>query len=69
MNRTREKGLTPEYVAGRLVSILETPRPKLRYSIAPDLVRSWLIPKLLPDRLFDWMLAKGIGLLPASRKA
>ena len=67
VNRTREQGLAPEYVAGRLISILETPRPKLRYSIAPDLVRSWLVPKLIPDRLFDWMLGKGIGLLPPKK--
>ena len=67
VNRTRAKGLTPEYVAGRLVGILEAPRPKLRYSIAPDLLRSWLIPKLIPDRLFDWMLGKGIGLLPPKK--
>ena len=67
VNRTRETGLTPEYVAGRLVRILETPRPKLRYSIAPDMVRSWLVPKLLPDRLFDWMLGKGIGLMPPKK--
>ncbi|OGX87843.1 SDR family NAD(P)-dependent oxidoreductase [Hymenobacter glacialis] len=67
VNRTRNQGLTPEYVAGRLVRILETPRPRLRYSIAPDLLRSWLIPKLLPDRLFDWMLGKGLGLLPSKK--
>ena len=68
VNRTRSKGLAPEYVAGRLVRIMETPRPKLRYSIAPDMVRSWLIPTLIPTRLFDWLLGKGMGLLPPTRK-
>ncbi|WP_310396952.1 SDR family NAD(P)-dependent oxidoreductase [Hymenobacter sp.] len=68
VNRTRAKGLTPEYVAGRLVGILETPRPRLRYGIAPDILRSWVIPRLIPARLFDWLLGKGIGLLPQRKK-
>jgi hypothetical protein len=64
VNKTRAQGLTPEYVAGRLVSILETPRPKLRYTIAPDLVRSWVVPRLIPARVLDWLLGRGIGLRP-----
>ncbi|WP_092676129.1 SDR family NAD(P)-dependent oxidoreductase [Hymenobacter arizonensis] len=64
VNQTRNKGLTPEYVAGRLVKIMETPRPRLRYSIAPDMVRSWIVPRLIPARLLDWLLGRGIGLLP-----
>ncbi|HEX8327065.1 MAG TPA: SDR family NAD(P)-dependent oxidoreductase [Hymenobacter sp.] len=68
VNRTRAKGLTPEYVAERLVGILETPRPRLRYSIAPDMVRSWIVPRLIPARLLDWLLGKSIGLLPANRQ-
>jgi hypothetical protein len=64
VNDTRAKGLSPDYVAGRLVSIMEVPRPRLRYSIAPDMVRSWIVPRLIPARLLDWLLGKGIGLLP-----
>ena len=67
VNHTRTQGLTPEYVAGRLVSILETPRPRLRYTIAPDVLRSWIIPRLIPDRWLDWLLGRGIGLLPPKR--
>ncbi|ALW83826.1 oxidoreductase [Hymenobacter sedentarius] len=67
VSNTRDKGLSADYVAERLVSILETPRPRLRYTIAPDVFRSWIVPRLLPARLFDWLLGKGIGLLPAKR--
>ncbi|MFC7670332.1 SDR family NAD(P)-dependent oxidoreductase [Hymenobacter humi] len=67
VNQTRDKGLSPEYVAGRLVSILETPRPRLRYTIAPDVLRSWIVPRLIPARVLDWLLGKGIGLLPPKR--
>ena len=69
VSRTRAKGLSPDYVAGRLVRIFETPRPGLRYTIAPDVLRSWIVPRLVPARLFDWLLAKGIGLLPPKAKA
>ena len=64
VNQTRTRGLTPEYVAGRLVSILEAPRPRLRYTIAPDVLRSWIVPRLVPARVLDWLLGRGIGLLP-----
>ncbi|HEX8656737.1 MAG TPA: SDR family NAD(P)-dependent oxidoreductase [Hymenobacter sp.] len=64
VNQTRTQGLTPEYVAGRLVRIFEAPRPRLRYTIAPDVLRSWIVPRLVPARVFDWLLGRGIGLLP-----
>ena len=67
INRTRAHGLTPEYVAGRLVRILETPRPRLRYTIAADIVRAWIVPRLVPARLLDWLIGRGIGLLPPVR--
>ncbi|MBT9394525.1 SDR family NAD(P)-dependent oxidoreductase [Hymenobacter sp. NST-14] len=62
VNKTRAQGLTPEYVAGRLVGILETPRPRVRYTIAADLFRAYIVPRLLPARALDWLLARGIGL-------
>lgn len=62
INKTRAQGLTPEYVAGRLVQILETPRPKLRYTIAADVFRAYIVPRLLPARALDWLLARGLGL-------
>jgi NAD(P)-dependent dehydrogenase (short-subunit alcohol dehydrogenase family) len=62
VNRTRAKGFQPEYVANRLVTILETPRPRLRYTIVPDLLQGWIIPRLLPARMFDWFLGWSFGL-------
>ncbi|SDX37877.1 SDR family NAD(P)-dependent oxidoreductase [Hymenobacter psychrophilus] len=62
INKTRSQGLTPEYVAGRLVQIMETPRPKLRYTIAADVFRAYIVPRLLPARALDWLLARGLGL-------
>ncbi|NVO32178.1 SDR family NAD(P)-dependent oxidoreductase [Hymenobacter lapidiphilus] len=62
INKTRAQGLTPEYVAGRLVQIMEAPRPKLRYTIAADVFRAYIVPRLLPARALDWLLARGLGL-------
>lgn len=62
INKTRSQGLTPDYVAGRLVQIMETPRPKLRYTIAADVLRAYIVPRLLPARALDWLLARGLGL-------
>ncbi|OWP62725.1 oxidoreductase [Hymenobacter amundsenii] len=67
INKTRTQGLTPEYVADRLVQILETPRPKIRYTIAADVFRAYIVPRLLPARALDWLLARGIGLKPGPR--
>ncbi|RYU82851.1 SDR family NAD(P)-dependent oxidoreductase [Hymenobacter persicinus] len=64
VNRTRESGLSPEYVAGRLVQIMETPRPKVRYTIVPDYTRN-LLTWLLPARALDRLIARGLGLRPA----
>lgn len=63
VDHTRSRGLTPEYVAGRLVQIVETRRPRVRYTIVPDLLRAWVLPRLLPARALDWLMSRGIGLV------
>jgi NAD(P)-dependent dehydrogenase (short-subunit alcohol dehydrogenase family) len=60
----RRQGLRPEYVAGRLVQILETRRPKLRYTIVPNRLLDTVLPGLLPARWLDWLLGRGVGLTP-----
>ncbi|ALD20536.1 SDR family NAD(P)-dependent oxidoreductase [Hymenobacter sp. DG25A] len=65
INRTRKTALTPEYVAARLVHIMETPRPKVRYTIAAELFRAWIVPRLLPARMLDRLLGRSLGLAPA----
>ncbi|TGE14091.1 SDR family NAD(P)-dependent oxidoreductase [Hymenobacter elongatus] len=67
INKTRPQGLTPEYVAGRLVQIMETPRPRVRYTIVPNWLRTSLIPRLLPARWLDQLMGRGLGLLPPRR--
>ena len=63
VNRTRAHSLQPDYVAGRLVQILETPHPRLRYAIVPNLLRDWVLPRLLPARALDWLMGWSMGLV------
>ena len=63
VNRTRAHSLQPDYVAERLVAILETPRPRLRYTIVPNLLRDWVMPRLLPARALDWLMSWSMGLV------
>ena len=63
VNKTRAHSLQPDYVAGRLVHILETPRPRLRYTIVPNLLRDWVMPRLLPARSLDWLMGWSMGLV------
>ncbi|RTQ48898.1 SDR family NAD(P)-dependent oxidoreductase [Hymenobacter gummosus] len=58
----RRQGLSPEYVAARLVQILEARRPRLRYTIVPNRLLDTVLPGLLPARWLDWLLARGVGL-------
>ncbi|RAK69426.1 SDR family NAD(P)-dependent oxidoreductase [Hymenobacter edaphi] len=68
VQQTIAAGLTPEYVARRLVGILESPRPRVRYAIVPDVLRAWVVPRLLPARWLDRLLGRSIGLLPKEQR-
>jgi NAD(P)-dependent dehydrogenase (short-subunit alcohol dehydrogenase family) len=61
------KGLPPERL-GRLVhKTLTTPKPRVRYGITPNPVSGWIQDKM-PKRFVDRMIAKRLGLVPASTK-
>ncbi|KAA9339303.1 SDR family NAD(P)-dependent oxidoreductase [Hymenobacter busanensis] len=61
----RDQGLDPAAVAARLVGIFETPRPQARYTIVPNRLQDWVLPRLLPARLLDRLIGRQIGLLRA----
>lgn len=64
LTRTVAESLRPEDVAERLVRIIETPRPNARYAIVPKPWSNWLLPRLLPARVLDRIIGRGLGLLP-----
>jgi hypothetical protein len=58
-----EIALPPEKIAERIFEALTSPSPKVRYQIAPDPVRQWIL-TALPKRMVDRLVAKRLGLMP-----
>ena len=57
-------GVGPEVVAGVIRRALESPHPKTRYALPDDPIQGWLLPRLLPDRWLDRLIASRLGLQP-----
>jgi len=58
------KGLAPERIGEAIHHALTAARPKARYAVVPGQLFNWTIPRLLPKRVVDRLLAKRIGLSP-----
>ena len=56
------KGLPAERVAQDTWHALTAKRPKLRYAPVPYKWRDWTLPKFIPNRLLDQVMAKFLGL-------
>ncbi len=59
-------GLAPEKVAELVHQALTARRPKVRYAIVPDPVKTWFSANL-PKRLVDRITARMVGILPLKR--
>jgi NAD(P)-dependent dehydrogenase (short-subunit alcohol dehydrogenase family) len=58
----------PAEVIGRAVwRALTTAKPKVRYAIVPNRLPNWIIPRLMPMRILDKLVAKFMGIEPRSR--
>ena len=57
------KGLKPELLGQAVLNALTTARPKVRYTIAPDPLQTFMMANL-PRRMVDRMLGGRLGLLP-----
>jgi NAD(P)-dependent dehydrogenase (short-subunit alcohol dehydrogenase family) len=56
------KRADPQVVADLIASILENPRPRLRYVIGRDARIGLLLRRLLPGSLFERLVVKGTGM-------
>ena len=56
-------GLPAETIAEKVFEALTLPNPKVRYMVAPDPMRQWVM-GLLPKRTVDKIIAKRLGLTP-----
>ena len=58
-----KKGLDADIIGNKVKDILQNPSPKTRYVITPNRFAHFTLPNLLPDRMFDKLIGKNLGLL------
>lgn len=61
-------GLPPQRLGQAIAHALTTRRPRVRYTVTPDLLQHLLM-SWLPKRWVDRVLARKLGLLPRSPNA
>ena len=58
-----KKGFDADIIGNRVKEILQDPSPKTRHVITPNRFINFSLPGILPDRMFDKLVGKGLGLL------
>ena len=58
-----KKGFDADIIGNRVKEILQDPYPKTRHVITPNRFINFTMPGILPDRMFDKLVGKGLGLL------
>lgn len=54
-------GLPPEAVGKVVLTALTTGKPKTRYAVVKNPLVNWTIPRLMPPRIVDQIVASGLG--------
>ncbi|MEJ0048337.1 MAG: SDR family NAD(P)-dependent oxidoreductase [Rhodospirillales bacterium] len=62
--KTGRAGYPPERIADVIWTALNTPKPATRYAVVINKLTNWTIPRLLPRRLVDRIIAGQLGLKP-----
>jgi NAD(P)-dependent dehydrogenase (short-subunit alcohol dehydrogenase family) len=60
------KGFPPERIGATIFTALAARSPRVRYAVVPQPFRNWIVPRLLPRRLVDAVLARSLGLMRRS---
>ena len=55
------KGFSPEHLGAAVHLALSTPKPKARYAVIKQRFKNWTLPRLLPARMLDAVIAKQLG--------
>lgn len=63
----RRDSLAPEAIARVVRRALTARRPKSRYAVPVQALTRWHLPRLLPDRWFDQLVARELQLEPGDR--
>lgn len=59
--REGRKGYPPERIGEVILQALTVPKPRVRYAVVPQRFRNWTLPRLLPRRIVDRIIARGLG--------
>jgi NAD(P)-dependent dehydrogenase (short-subunit alcohol dehydrogenase family) len=59
------KGLSPERLGEAVHLALSTAKPKARYAVIRQRFKNWTLPRLLPARMLDTIVAKQLGFTKA----
>jgi NAD(P)-dependent dehydrogenase (short-subunit alcohol dehydrogenase family) len=57
------KGFSPERLGEAVHLALSTAKPKARYAVIKQRFKNWTLPKLLPARMLDSVVAKQLGFI------
>jgi NAD(P)-dependent dehydrogenase (short-subunit alcohol dehydrogenase family) len=61
--RERQRSAIPvERVSRVILRAVESPRPRTRYPVPRKWLSGWIVPRLLPDRSLDRLVARHLGL-------
>ena len=58
-----KKGFESDIIGNRVKSILQNPKPPIRHIITPNRFQNYTLPGILPTRIYDKLVGKGLGLL------
>jgi NAD(P)-dependent dehydrogenase (short-subunit alcohol dehydrogenase family) len=62
-------GFSAEEFGRRVLDVFERKRPRARYAIVPGKITHFTLPRLLPDRWLDRLIARNVGLTDAGTEA
>jgi NAD(P)-dependent dehydrogenase (short-subunit alcohol dehydrogenase family) len=67
MAKTGPEGFPPPRIADRVHRALSEDQPRHRYAMVPKRFMNWSLPRMLPGRMVDNMVAKRVGLTRRDR--
>lgn len=55
-------GIDPGIVANTVLKSIETENPKIRYVVSGNYIAEWFLPRILPEKIFEYVVKKETGL-------
>jgi len=62
MSKSGPEGFPPSVIAKRAFRALTEDKPRFRYALVPQRLSNWSLPRMLPERMVNNILAKRLGL-------